>query len=153
MITGYDVRRASSCRAVGYTFDVPATETTTFLRELAEDFPTPDGRWHPFDAPIRACRRDFDLSIRSVESDHRAMEALELLLERDALEEPGDLDAAVVHALARLDGLPAPEGQHPFIAEILPTLHAMRAVLYAVAASPGATGVFRALQQEDGRPG
>jgi hypothetical protein len=130
---------------------VPTTETTALLRELAEVFPIPDGRWHRYDASIRACRRDFDLSIRSVESDRRAIEALEILLERDALEKPDDLDAAVVRALARLDGLPAPEGQHPFIAEILPTLHAMRAVLYAVAASPGATGVFCALQQEDDR--
>lgn len=128
---------------------MPATETTALLRELAERFPIPDGRWHPFDEAIRACRRDFDQSISAVESDGNAMQELEILLACEAPEKPGGLDAVVAAALGRLDVLRVPEGQHPFIAEILPTLDAMRAILHAVAASPEATRFFRALQKAD----
>lgn len=45
-------------------------------------------------------------------------------------------------ALARLDTLPRPEGQHPFIAEIVPTLDAMRLALHAAAASEDAADMF-----------
>ena len=50
-------------------------------------------------------------------------------------------------ALSRLDRLPVPEGRHPFIAEIEPTLVAMRVALHAVAASSKAAETFAARGQ------
>jgi hypothetical protein len=110
------------------------------LRALAAAFPVPEQRWHAHVPEMRACMRDFRAAIRALDADPRAQEELDRLLDGSP---PADAaPAPVPEALARLDKLPAPEGEHPFVAEILPTLEAMRVVLHAVAASPVAARRF-----------
>lgn len=92
---------------------------------------------------MAACRRDFAAAIEAIEADERAQGALERLIEAEELPQP-PAEGAVAAALERLDALPRPEGQHPFIAEIEPTLAAMRVALHAVAASEDATRSFGA---------
>jgi hypothetical protein len=114
------------------------------LRELATQFPIPSPGWHGYVETMLACRRDFDLAIAAIEADPAAAAALDRLVsEEDALPEAPP-DGAVGAALARLDALPRPDGQHPFLPEIEPALDAMRAALHAVAASPGAASRFGA---------
>jgi hypothetical protein len=122
---------------------VTATEATTVLRGLADAFPVPSPVWHAHVSELRACLADFAAAIAAIERDAAAAAALDRLIEagRSPLERP---DGAVGEALRRLDGLPCPEGEHPYVDEIVPTLEAMRFALAAVAASAPAAAAFAA---------
>lgn len=123
------------------------TETIEVLRELAARFPIPEGRWHRFVDRMVACRRDFEEAVEALAADEAAQAALERLIDESVFELPDGAPADLRAALARLDGLPVPEGQHPFIAEIVPTLEAMRVTLCALAASPRAAAAFAARER------
>jgi hypothetical protein len=120
------------------------TDATALLRELARRFPIPEPRWHRHVDAMLACRRDLEQATRAIEADDAAARALDALVEQEALDVRAARPPAVAAALERLDRLPVPEGEHPFLDEIVPTLHAMRAALLAVAASPAATERFAA---------
>ncbi len=123
------------------------TEAVAVLQELARRFPVPEGRWHRFVDAIAACRGDFEIALASIDADAQATRALDELIARVPSEFPQVATGPVAAALSRLDGLPVPEGQHPFIAEIVPTLVAMRVALQAVAASSTAIETFAARAQ------
>lgn len=114
------------------------------LWELAARFPVPEERWHAHVPAMRRCVRDFRAAIQAVQADLWAAAALDRIIEDG--KEPAVPSGLVAEALGRLDELPAPEGEHPFIGEILPTLAAMRAALYAVAASADAMREFAAAE-------
>ena len=116
-------------------------EAVAVLRELGRAFPRPDPRWHPYVEEIRTCLRDLEAAVGALERDPAAAAALDDFIERDVRPVPSESDA-VRAAYARVDALPAPEGQHPFVAEILPSLDAMRVALAAVDASPAARRLF-----------
>lgn len=72
-----------------------------------------------------------------IASDETALAALRSALEGAAAAPPGEPEPAA--AVARLAALPAPEGRHPFVADIFPALEGMHAALAAVGASAVAT--------------
>ena len=130
---------------------MPATPATTVLRELAAAFPVPQPYWHAYVGEMRGCLRDFEAAISAVEADGRAARVLDQLVESTAPDPPVTIEPGPLgDALGRLARLPAPDGEHPFIAEIIPTLRAMRAALLAVAASPVATRLFAEILEAGG---
>lgn len=128
-----------------------ATAATTVLRELAAAFPVPQPYWHAYVAEMRGCLRDFEAAISAIEADGPAARVLDQLVESAAPDPPVAIEPGpLADALGRLARLPAPDGEHPFIAEIIPTLRAMRAALLAVDASPVATRLFAEILEEGG---
>lgn len=91
--------------SVALEADVVAT-----LRELLDACPFPS-RWHPGAAEIAQVFDDFRLAVETLEGRVTTRHL--------------DVDAAQ----ARLDALPRPEGQHPYLDTILPTLEAMELAL------------------------
>jgi hypothetical protein len=118
------------------------TEAVAVLRELARSFPIPEPGWHGYVEEMRACRRDLEDAAEAIDSDPVASAALERLTDGDGPADAGAPPAAVAAALDRLEALPVPEGEHPFLDEIVPTLQAARLALHAVAASREATERF-----------
>lgn len=116
-------------------------EEVVVLRQLAAAFPVPDGRWHGFSEEIAACRADLAAAVESIAGDETALAALRRGIDGDtAAPRPGEPELAA--AVARLEALPAPEGRHPFVDDILPALEAMHVALAALAASPAAASAF-----------
>jgi hypothetical protein len=107
-------------------------------RQLVAAFPVPDGSWHGFADEIAACRDDLAAAIEAIDGDEPALAALQALLESGSAAPPSSRPELAA-AAARLEALPAPEGRHPFVDDILPALEAMHAGLAAVAAGPAAS--------------
>lgn len=107
------------------------------LRGLCERLPVPGADWHPHVAAIAACRDDLADAIEAVAARPAARARLEALLADEA--EPAfdhtAADPGTAAAYERLRALPVPEGQHPFLAEILPALEALELLLVALAAA------------------
>jgi hypothetical protein len=105
--------------------DRTATCLTAELRALAERLPVPADAWHPHVASIRAVRDDLlaglDLLERLPDGEARLAEAIEA----GEAATPGTPLAA----------LPVPEGEHPYLGEILAALEAARAVQAALGAA------------------
>ncbi len=80
------------------------------LRELLDACPVP-ARWHPGAAEIRQVFEDFRLAVETLEGHVT------------------DCHLDVEAARARLDALPRPQGQHPYLDTIVPTLEAMEVAL------------------------
>ena len=113
-----------------------ATETDGLLRELrglCDQLPVPQPSWHPYVAQIAACRADFELAL-ALAAAHP--EALELVV--DLLDGDGDpsfnagASPKLTAAWQRLEALPLPSGQHPYLDDILPALEAHRLLLVAL---------------------
>jgi hypothetical protein len=94
------------------------------LLQLAERLPVPDAGWHPHATLIRAVRDELLADLERLRALPDAEERLTSLLGVDLAPRPGSALAA----------LPAPEGRHPFLDEILPVLEAARLVQGALAA-------------------
>ena len=94
------------------------------LSQLAERMPIPEGTWHPHAALIREVHDELVADLARLRACPDAEERLTTLLGVPNLPpRPGS-------ALARL---PLPEGRHPYLDEILPTLEAARLVQGALA--------------------
>ena len=93
------------------------------LLQLAERLPVPQGMWHPHAASIRAVRDELLADLARLRTCADAEERLTTLLGVHLLPRPGSALAA----------LPVPEGQHPFLDEIVPVLEAARLVQGALA--------------------
>ena len=101
-------------------------EATSLLRELARAFPIPERRWHRHVDEMLACRRDLECAAEAIEADPAAQEALNALIEEEPVGAAEPVAAPpVAAALDRLEALLVPEGEHPFVDEIVPTLEAM----------------------------
>ena len=107
-------------------------ETIEVLRELLNGCPFPS-QWHPGAHRIAACFDDFRC----------AVEALETAGEEEDADDGG---AAVRAARARLERLERPEGQHPYLDTILPTLEAMELALDLLEQDPEAAAAFARLK-------
>ena len=100
------------------------------LRSLQTRLPVPQPHWHPHVARIAACRDDFAQAIEELDGDPEALDLLAALV--DGASEPdfaADASEPLAAAWQRLESLPLPEGQHPFLHEIVPALDALRLVL------------------------
>ena len=113
-----------------------ASDTGELLRELrglCERLPVPQPSWHPYVAQIAACRADFEQALALAAAHPEALELVAGLLDDDG--DPSfnagtspDLTAA----WQRLQALPLPSGQHPYLDDILPALEAHRLLLVAL---------------------
>lgn len=106
------------------------------LRTLAGRLPLPQPSWHPHVALIAACRSDLEAALDEAARDESALDLLAELI--DGVPAPSfDADASpeLTAAWERLQALPLPDGQHPFLDEILPALEALRLVLVALSRS------------------
>jgi len=115
----------------------PAQEKLlTDLRTLQARLPVPQPGWHPHTALIGGVRDDFGLAIDAAAEDPAALDLLAALVDGE-LEPTFDSDAPqeLTDAWERLQALPCPEGQHPFLDEILAALDALRLLLVALSLS------------------
>ncbi|HET7043911.1 MAG TPA: hypothetical protein VFI37_03600 [Gaiellaceae bacterium] len=109
------------------------TELLDELRILCARLPVPQPEWHPHVPEIRAFRADFERALALAAERPAALTlAAELL---DAETEPELAEGAAPELAAawrRLEELPPPGGQHPFLDEIAPALEAVRILLAAL---------------------
>ena len=104
-------------------------ELVETLRELLDRCPFPSC-WHPGWSAIAEVLEDFRAAV-------------------EALERPAELvtdcykpGAEVAAARERLEALPRPAGQHPYLDVIVPTLEAMEAALDLLEREPRAAATF-----------
>ena len=109
------------------------SELLTELRRLCARLPLPQPSWHPYVAQIAACRSDFERSLDLAIDWPKALELVAGLLESSS--EPSfdeDTTPELSAAWQRLQTLPLPDGQHPYLDDILPALVAHRLLLVAL---------------------
>ena len=106
------------------------------LHRLCERLPVPQPGWHPYVALIAACRQDFEDALALAGEHPQALDLVAALTHGTA--EPA-FDPAVsldlTAAWRRLEALPIPDGQHPYLDDILPALEALRLLLVALSNS------------------
>jgi len=107
-------------------------ETIEVLRGLLNRCPFPS-RWHPGATRIAVCFDDFRCAVEA--------------LETAGDEEGPDGSDAVRAARARFDRLERPDGQHPYLDTILPTLEAMELALDLLERDPEAAAAFARLKR------
>jgi hypothetical protein len=103
------------------------------LRVLCARLPVPQPTWHPYVPLIRACREDFEYALALAAERPEVIERAAALVEEESEPrlDPG-ASPELTAAYERLRALPGPDGQHPFLDEILPTLAALRILLVAL---------------------
>jgi carbon-monoxide dehydrogenase large subunit len=109
------------------------SELLAELRRLCARLPLPQPSWHPYVAQIAACRNDFEQALALAADAPPTLELFAALVDGDA--EPAFDEAAspaLTAAWSRLEALPLPSGQHPYLDEILPALEAHRLLLVAL---------------------
>jgi hypothetical protein len=111
-------------------------ETVEVLRELLNACPFP-GSWHPGHDRIAVVFDDFRCAVEALET-------------AGGDDEDRDASLAVAGARSRLEGLPRPEGQHPYLDTILPTLEAMELALDLLDQDPSAAAAFARLRASVG---
>lgn len=97
------------------------------LRALALGLPIPQPAWHPHVEAIRRVRDDLLAALDQIEADVRAVEALERLLEGAPAPDVSTAE------LDRIEALPVPQGEHPYLDQILPVIEAARLAQLALA--------------------
>jgi hypothetical protein len=103
------------------------------LRRLCAQLPVPQPGWHPYVAHIAGCRHDFEHALTLTAQHPAALDLFAALAD-------GDLDLTfdsasspeLTSAWQRLEELPIPEGQHPYLDDILPALEALRLLLVSL---------------------
>jgi hypothetical protein len=103
------------------------------LRVLCARLPVPQPTWHPYVPMILRCREDFEYALAlAAERPEVIVRAAELVHdEKEPTLDPG-APPELAAAYERLRALPEPDGQHPFLDEIVPALEAMRILLVAL---------------------
>ena len=109
------------------------SELLAELRRLCARLPLPQPSWHPYVAQIAACRDDFEHALTLAADAPQTFDLIAALVDGDV--EPAFDEAAspeLATAWLRLEALPLPSGQHPYLDEILPALEAHRLLLVAL---------------------
>ena len=115
-----------------------AHELLAEMRRLAERFPVPHPLWHRYVPQMREVIADFRAAVVALESLPDAHDELLRQVEGTADDVAADAGGpALAAARERLRSLPVPEGEHPYIDEILVGLEAADAALAALAAAGG----------------
>lgn len=108
-------------------------ELLSELRRLCARLPVPQPTWHPYVPPIHAFQKDFQQALELAAAHPDALDLLATLVEDDAgLAFDPDTSPELTAAWERLAALPIPDGQHPYLDDILPTLEAHRLLLIAL---------------------
>lgn len=115
-----------------------AGELLRELRRLCDQLPVPQPSWHPYVAQIADCRTDFEHSLELSAVRPETLDLVATLVDGSAeldfdVNAPPELTAA----WRRLEALPLPSGQHPYLDEILPALEAHRLLLVALSHTGG----------------
>lgn len=128
---------------------VDQVEAYSLLRDLAERCPRPQ-RWHAGAEHVAEVFADLEVAVEAIGAVAAAAAAFALELDRQP--DPASATAAsgsrLAAAHARLASLPSPEGQHPFVDVIRPTLEALAAALAALARVPEAAALFERRRPE-----
>ena len=124
-----------------------ADELLAEMRRLAERFPLPHPLWHRYVPQMHEVVHDLFTALDALALLPDAQVELMRQVEGGA-EYPADDSGgpAVAAARARLRGLPIPQGEHPYVDEILVTLEAAEAALAALAVA-GGEAAFAARRQ------
>ena len=118
------------------------------LRRLAERFPLPHPIWHRFVPEMHDVIRDLFVALDVIAVLPGARAELLRRVEGVARQPPDESGSPVIAAArARLRALPVPQGEHPYLDEILVTLEAAEAVLAALATADGEAAFARRLQE------
>jgi hypothetical protein len=108
------------------------------LRRIADRFPLPHPFWHRYVPQMREVVADFHAAVAAIESLPEAQHELSRRVEgvgEDVAPDAGGPELAA--ARQRLRSLPVPEGEHPYIDEILVGLEGADAALAALAVTNG----------------
>lgn len=120
------------------------------LLAAADRLPRPDPRWHPYAGPIA----DFSADLAALVEAVRPLAALEELLAAQLDRLPGlpvpPPDAALAAAWQRLQQLPRPAGEHPFLNEIEQAIELAQLLLALAAEQPEAAKRFAELRPVPG---
>ena len=113
-----------------------ATDTSELpaeLLRLCARLPVPRPSWHPYVSQIAACRSDFEQALALAAEHPAVLERVAALIddEHELTFEP-NASTWLTLAWQRLAALPLPEGQHPYLDEVLPALDALRLLLVAL---------------------
>jgi len=120
----------------------------TEVRRLAERFPLPHPRWHGFVPEMHEVVRDLFVGLDAIATLPRLRAQLLRFVEDEAPAPAPDAGRpALAAARARLRDLPVPQGEHPYLDEIVVTLEAAELVLGALAAADGEAAFARLLQE------
>jgi len=112
------------------------------LRLLAERLPLPHPYWHPYTDEMHVVMRDLFAALDAIALLPPARVELERHVEGEVEFPPPDAGGlALAAARRRLRDLPVPQGEHPYLAEIVPTLEAAAAALAALTV-PGGEQAF-----------
>ena len=112
------------------------------LRPLIERLPLPHPLWHRYVPLMHEVVADATAALAALETLPAARAELRRQLEGDGDYPPDDAGGpAIAAARLRLRELPVPQGEHPYLDEILLALEAAEAVLAALAAA-GGDGAF-----------
>jgi hypothetical protein len=112
------------------------------LRRLAERLPLPHPYWHPYTGEMHVVVRDLFAALDAIALVPPAQVELLRHVEGEAELPPPDAGGPnVAAARRRLRDLPVPQGEHPYLAEIVPTLEAAAAALAALTV-PGGEQAF-----------
>jgi hypothetical protein len=103
------------------------------LRRMSARLPMPQPSWHLYAPQISACRNDFEQALALAADSPDAVERVAALVggELELTFDP-DTSPELSAAWRRLEELPIPDGHHPYLDEILPTLEALRLLLVAL---------------------
>jgi hypothetical protein len=103
------------------------------LRVLCARLPVPQPTWHPYVPMILSCREDFEYAL-ALAAEHPKVILRAAALAEETSKPTLDPGASpeLAAAYERLHALPDPDGQHPFLDEIVPALEAMRVLLVAL---------------------
>lgn len=110
-----------------------AGELLLELRRLCDQLPVPQPSWHPYVTQIADCRTDFEHSLELSAVRPEALELVATLVDGSVELDFGvNATPELTAAWQRLQALPLPSGQHPYLDDILPALEAHRLLLIAL---------------------
>jgi hypothetical protein len=123
------------------------------LRALVERFPLPHPLWHRYVGEMHEMIVDLTAALDALATLSRARDELRRHVDGDADPPPEHAGGPTVAAArARLRALPVPQGEHPYLDEILLTLEAAEAALAALASSDGDRALAEAIRRLAGQP-
>jgi hypothetical protein len=128
----------------------PAAELLAELRALAERFPLPHRLWHRYVPQLHEAVVDLTAALDALAALPAAQDELLAQVEGEAELPAEDAGGATIAAArGRLRALPIPQGEHPYLDEILVTLEGAEAALAALATREGDRAFAAALERLD----
>jgi hypothetical protein len=117
------------------------------MRSLVQRLPLPHPAWHRYVPEMHAVVMDAIAALDALAAAPGAHDELNRQVNGDAAYPADDAGGPTVAAArARLRELPIPQGEHPYLDEILLTLEASEAALAALAVAGGEAAFAEALQ-------